>query len=204
MAKAKQTAKDANAKTSQAAATKANAKTKTPKAAKKDPVVDLNALAVVPETPEVPEAFKSMCGFDFDPSEAGSCHKTCQGENPEAFAACTVNFKATAKKTTAGASKSRRGKNVWGHLIGCQGELIDQQFLVVGGAHSLEDIMKAAGATRPRVISHLKHLYSVWGVDLRITEDSKYFIQNGLNSEDLVGAKSNGVKIIDVAVSEAA
>ena len=65
----------------------------------------------------------------------------------------------------------------------------------------MEDLMKYAGATRPRVISHLKHLYSVWNVDLRITEDKKYFIV-GHKSDKLVGAKSNGTKIIDTVPTD--
>ncbi|MCK5850431.1 MAG: hypothetical protein KAH23_05900 [Kiritimatiellae bacterium] len=199
MAKAKQTAKQANAKTRQAtAAEKAiesdtvetSAKTPTKKEAK-----DLSALE---KTPETPEEFKSMCGFPFDPAPAGSCTKTCKGENPEAFKACQENFKATAKKSTPGTtSKSKRGKNTWGHLNGCQGALIDDRFLTAGGAHTLEEIMTAAGASRPRVISHLKHLVAVWNVDLRITSEKAYFVQ-GMKSDGLEGSKTDGVKIIEM------
>jgi hypothetical protein len=185
MAKAKQTAKKANAKTSRATAAKATPETPA--------VKDLTVLTETPEV-EVPVEFKSMCGFDYDPAQAGSCFKTCQGESPEAFAACTANFKATAKKTTSASKTTRRGKNVYGHLIGCQGALIDDQFTVVGGAHSMKDLMKAAGATQPRVISHLKHLVAVWKVDLRITSDKKYYVE-GMKSEKLVGEKTNGVKV---------
>ena len=202
MAKAKQTAKKANAKTRQATAADTATKSdtvETPTKAKKEtPVKDLSALQ---EVPEVPEEFKSMCGFEFDPAAAGSCTKTCKAENPDAFKACQDNFKLTAKKATpGGASKAKRGKNVFGHLNGCQGALIDDAFIVTGGAHTMEDIMKFAGATRARVISHLKHLYSVWNVDLRITTDNKYFIQGGVNTTDLVGDKTNGTKVLTAPV----
>jgi hypothetical protein len=136
-----------------------------------------------------------MCGFGFDPSQASACFKTCKAESPEAFEACQANFKATAKKSKTTKSKGRRGKNIWGHLNGCQGAKIDECFLI-GGAYSMKELMDAAGATQPRVISHLKHLYSVWKVDLRITEDKKYFIQ-GFKSENLTGLKTNGVKVIE-------
>jgi len=80
-------------------------------------------------------------------------------------------------------------------LNGCQGALIDECFLA-GGAYSIKELMEAAKATHPRVVSHLKHLFSVWKVDLRITDDKKYFI-TGYGSEKLTGLKSNGVKVIE-------
>lgn len=189
MAKAKQDAK-ANAKTRQATA--AN------KAKKSDPVEtpETKDIAVVEEKPKTVEEFKPMCGFEFDPAQAGACFKTCQGENPEAFTACQDNFKTAVKKSAGSASKTMRGKNVWGHLNGCQGALIDEAFLVKGGAHSMKELMKAAGATQARVLSHLKHLVSVWNVDLRITEEKKYFIK-GNKSDGLVGLKHNGAKVIE-------
>lgn len=187
MAKAKQTAK-ANAKTRQATAASKKSdsvKTETPK---KD-------LATIDKAAETPKKFESLCGFEFDPAKAGSCFKTCKGENAEAFEACQANFKATAKKTTASASKAKRGKNVFGHLNGCQGSLIDD-CLLTGNAFTIQELMEAASATHPRVVSHLKHLYSVWNVDLRITEDKKYFIHTE-KTKGLTGLKSNGVKIIE-------
>lgn len=169
--------------------------------------------APVVETPEVkdltvqdvaaaqPEVFKSFCGFDYDPSEASACFTACQKENPEAYAACVVNFKAVADaKGAKGVAKGRRGKNIFGHLIGCQGAKIDDIFTVMKGAHNLEQIMVYADATRPRVISHLKHLVSVWNVDLRITDDGKYFI-NG-HAEGVEGKRHNGVKVIEVPIAE--
>lgn len=191
MAKAKQTAK-ATAKTRQATA--AEKATKSDKGTTETPVKDLTALV------ETPEEFKSMCGFEFDPAQAGSCYKTCQGESPEAFASCVENFKLTAKKTTS-VSKAKRGKNVFGHLNGCQGALIDDA-LLTGKAFTIEKLMKNAKATHPRVVSHLKHLYAVWNVDLQITDKKEYFIK-GAKSGDLVGLKSNGVKIIEEAIAKA-
>ncbi len=190
MAKAKQTAK-ADAKTRQATA--ANKAKKSDKV-EGTPVKDLAPLETASETPK---EFKSMCGFEFDPAQAGSCFKTCQEENPEAFAACQANFKLTAKKTPA-TSKAKRGKNVFGHLNGCQGALIDEAFLTTGGAHSVKELMEFAKATHPRVISHLKHLVSVWNVDLRLTEDKKYYIE-GRNSTGLKGKKTDGVKVIEIS-----
>lgn len=198
MAKAKATATKANAKTGRTSSKKAA----TPKTQDTAPV-EVPETKEIAEVPEVPEKFESMCGFEFDAAAASSCATTCSVENPEAYAACLANFKSTPKKSTRKATGKRRGKNQWGHLIGCQGELIDQCFLTTGGAHSMKEIMEQAKATRPRVVSHLKHLVSVWKVDLRVTEDNKYFIE-GLKSDGLVGKKSNGTKIVEEETAKAA
>jgi|GEM_PF-5576944 hypothetical protein len=180
------------------AATQTTAKKAAPK--KEAPKKDLN-LTVSEEKPE--EKFQSMCGFEYDPAPASSCNQTCSKDNPDAYKACLDNFEKNGSarvKKAATKKKATRGKNVWGHLNGCQGSLIDDVFLN-GGAHTLEEIMKAAGATRARTLSHLKHLVDVWKVDLRITEDKKYFI-TGYGSEGLEGKKTNGVKVSEDASEE--
>lgn len=190
MATTKATAKTAKAKSTAKAPVKSQATAQNPPVEETPEVKDLT----IAEAPK--EEFKSMCGFDYDPSQASGCFTACQKDNPEAFAACTENFKATAKDKKK-VTKSRRGKNVFGHLIGCQGAKIDDIFTLEKGVHSMDDIMKYAEATRPRVISHLKHLVAVWNVDLRMTEDNKYFIKG--YADGVEGKKHNGVKIIEVS-----
>lgn len=156
-----------------------------------------NAVEVKAAIEEKKEEFKAMCGSDFDPNEASACFTMCQTDNPEAFAACVQNHKENPAPKKRGTAKKgpSRGKNVWGHLNGCQGALIDDFFLK-GNVGKIEKIMEAADATRPRVISHLKHLVSVWKVDLRVNENKEYFVAT-YAPEGTEGKKTDGVKVLE-------
>ena len=186
--------KDTVAKqTTKQAATNQESNTKTQKGAKKEvPKKDLN-LTVSEEKPE--EKFQSMCGFEYDPTPASSCNKTCSKDNPDAYKACLDNFEKNgsekAKKVTT-KKKATRGKTAWGHLKGCQGGLVDEIFLN-GGAHTIEEIMEYSGGKEYRVRSHMRHVRKLWNLDMRVTDDKRYFVV-GYGSEDLEGTSTDGFK----------
>ena len=127
------------------------------------------------EKPEEKEVFESLCGFDFDPSKKSDCFLECQKDNPESFKACLAHFseKPIEKKKTA-PSKEKRGKNEFGHLIGCQGDLIDRALLDAENPIKLSAIAEIANARTPRTRHHILHLKNDIGIDIRENEDGLF------------------------------
>lgn len=115
------------------------------------------------------EIFASMCGFEFDPSQSSDCYGECRLDNPESYSACLKNYEVkpvvTKKKTKV--SSGGRGKNIYGHLIGSQADLIDRALLDADGPLTINDIAKKADAKAPRTRHHVLHLIKDWHVDIR-------------------------------------
>jgi len=124
-------------------------------------------------TGEKPESkFATMCGMEFDPKKSGECNKQCSEDFPEAFAACSENYKSLEKvgKTKTKSSKPSVGKTAWGHTNGKQGGLIDD-FFFNGGVGTIEDVCEFSGGKPQRCMHHMKHLVFDLGVCIKFNFD---------------------------------
>ena len=121
---------------------------------------------------DTPANFASMCGSEFDPKKAGSCHKQCSQDFPEAFKACSENFSKKPEKKTSAPKRAGGGKTVWNHVVNSQAGKIDE-CIIAGKPMSLAEIAKYAEGKEPRCLDHLKHLVFDWKIDILITKRKK-------------------------------
>ncbi len=115
--------------------------------------------------------FKSMCGFEFDPSKSGDCHELCKSDNPDEFQRCLTNYEekpTKPKKQTV--SRDIKGKTLWGHLNGCQGGLIDICLSTAKNPLTLDEISEYCVGRPARVLHHIKHLEKNVEIDIRVNE----------------------------------
>lgn len=116
--------------------------------------------------------FASMCGSEFNPKKTGECHKQCSVDFPEAFEACTEQYKSleSVGKVKTTPSKPTAGKTAWGHTNGKQGGLIDD-FFFNGEVGTLADIAKFANGKEQRCMHHMKHLVFDLGIVIKYNFD---------------------------------
>ena len=142
-----------------------------------DETVNADATTQEPEKVEETAPFVAFCGESFDCKANSECFTICKADNPEEFAKCEAHFKATAVPAEkAKSGKPKRGKNVYGHLIGSQAGLIDDALTLAEGPVTIEEIAEFAGAKKPRTRHHIKHLQNDWKVIVKITPEKKLFL----------------------------
>ena len=115
--------------------------------------------------------FISMCGSEFDPKKSGSCAKDCSKDFPEAYKACSENFKV--KPEAKGKAKKAKapvggGKTRWNHVANSQAGKIDE-VIITGEPKSLKEIAEFANAKEPRTLAHMQHLVADWGIEILYT-----------------------------------
>jgi len=92
--------------------------------------------------------FRSLCGFDYDPSKASSCNTDCKLNNPEAFALCKNNF-SESKINSPGEKKNPAKRTAEGRNPNSQIAAIEAT--IKSGLFTEAEIIEKTGVSTARL-----------------------------------------------------